>query len=421
MATSAFSPKSDLSGAKRHEIASLVSIPPALSDGTSKVRVNRASRNVILDAWRGLAAMWVVLHHTNQFFVLDLGPFTPVVRRVAELGFLGVDIFFVLSGFLITGVLLSELEDGIRLRRFYVRRFLKIVPQYVVVMLVGIAVSYALPPAMTRAGISSYSPVANPLTYVIFLQNFFPYVPPLGHFWSLAVEEHFYLVYPLLLLGIGRSYGWLSLRGRLLERRVVLAGALIIVIVAVNVIRFASFPEIRTHVAIITSSGQTAQNFFWETQFRIDALVFGCLLRVLEPELRWLFGQPRTGALLRVLVFFLSASVFVAFIVHGGFDYYKWYNWTLIYLASGSLIVVTALSPNSVGRRFLPVAGLCKLGTWSYATYLWQGPLIFVLSRLPVDLRIGAVVFACSCIICGALSTATIERKFLDLRHRVAS
>ena len=92
-----------------------------------------------LDGLRAFAVLWVLFRHLHS--VIDLafnfGKYDSIFNRIGFLGFLGVDIFFVISGFLITGLLLPDLDDKIRIKRFYSRRFLKIYPHYIFIVLIG--------------------------------------------------------------------------------------------------------------------------------------------------------------------------------------------------------------------------------------------------------------------------------------------
>src|SRR6266571_2966218 len=138
------------------------------------------SRNPSLDVLRGIAVLLVIFRHYP-------------VSKVALGGWIGVDLFFVLSGFLISGLLFSDLTSNgsIALRRFYIRRGLKIYPAFYFFL----------------AGTSLLWPVVLPhkflLSEVFFLQSYLPHI--WQHTWSLAVEEHFYFVLPLLLLALNRG------------------------------------------------------------------------------------------------------------------------------------------------------------------------------------------------------------------------
>jgi peptidoglycan/LPS O-acetylase OafA/YrhL len=133
-----------------------------------------------LDGLRGIAVLLVLWEHTGSATGL-----VAAVKRRMDPGFVGVDLFFVLSGFLITRILLSDKARGMRLRSFLVRRFLRIFPIYY----------------LTIAAVALYAPGAYLLYCLGYLGNFyFAYHPehlPLHHTWSLSVEEHFYLLWPL--------------------------------------------------------------------------------------------------------------------------------------------------------------------------------------------------------------------------------
>jgi peptidoglycan/LPS O-acetylase OafA/YrhL len=155
----------------------------------------------VLDGIRGLAIVAVLLHHIAYAFVPH-GPFTRWFLPIPQFGAWGVDLFFVLSGFLITGILIDTKSAINRARSFYGRRILRIFPIYYLILgtvLVGEHFSQSIRAAGNLQG------AADHLSYLLYFQNFLPLWHqgdfPLGvlsPFWSLAVEEQFYLLWPML-------------------------------------------------------------------------------------------------------------------------------------------------------------------------------------------------------------------------------
>ncbi len=164
-----------------------------------------APRDPALDGLRGLAILLVFLFHYGG----GLRAHQPLIRLLGYLtqaGWVGVDLFFVLSGFLITGSLLDTLGRSHSLPRFYARRALRILPLYLTALLLCAAAAL-----LWGAAFFQLRPL---LIYLGFLQNLPPLVAsalhtppplPLFHLWSLAVEEQFYLLWPFLLLLAARS------------------------------------------------------------------------------------------------------------------------------------------------------------------------------------------------------------------------
>src|SRR5205814_1907553 len=142
-------------------------------------------RNLQLDFLRGVAILLVILRHTALFHIPGWE------ASLVQFGWAGVDLFFVLSGFLISGLLFSEYRQNgmIRFARFAVRRALKIYPAFYFLVLLTVL-----------AGIAFHTSdaVLRPLLHdVFFIQSYIP--GTYGHFWSLSVEEHFYILLPVLL------------------------------------------------------------------------------------------------------------------------------------------------------------------------------------------------------------------------------
>ncbi len=160
----------------------------------------KTQRDSALDGLRGLAVLMIFLFHYGG----GLQSSSPAIRllgRITQASWLGVVLFFALSGFLITGSLWDSLGLPHRLRNFYIRRALRILPLYLAVIL-GVAI-YA---RLHGATLAQLQPLA---LFVFFLQDFphlatralqTPFSLPLYHLWTLAVEEQFYLVWPLILL-----------------------------------------------------------------------------------------------------------------------------------------------------------------------------------------------------------------------------
>ena len=147
-----------------------------------------------LDAVRGIAVLLVLVHNTYIYPQLHLG-------WIADNGWMGVDLFFVLSGFLITGILLDTKESHSYFSSFYIRRSLRIWPLYYASLLFMFLIVPMVRPVEAHA---IFDPRSSPWwAYPLFLQNYLVPVPTqarglLGVTWSLAVEEHFYLVWPLV-------------------------------------------------------------------------------------------------------------------------------------------------------------------------------------------------------------------------------
>ncbi len=159
-----------------------------------------APRNPALDGLRGAAALLIFLFHYGG----GLRSHHPVVRAFGELtqaGWIGLSLFFALSGFLITGVLWDAAPQPHRLRNFYARRALRILPLYLFALLLTVLIPLLAHRSLPRPG-----PL---LISALFLQNLpglveyaqsGPHLLPTYHLWSLAVEEQFYLLWPVLLL-----------------------------------------------------------------------------------------------------------------------------------------------------------------------------------------------------------------------------
>jgi peptidoglycan/LPS O-acetylase OafA/YrhL len=158
-----------------------------------------------LDGLRGVAILLVVMLHLTMW-IHDPSGVTFLLKRIFFFGWSGVDLFFVLSGFLITGILDDAKGTTNYFRVFYARRMLRILPLYYGALLVV----FVTPHLVSTPGIARFLvPLKDQLWYWFYLQNVHPLSHPfiglVGHFWSLAIEEQFYLVWPVIILLLSRN------------------------------------------------------------------------------------------------------------------------------------------------------------------------------------------------------------------------
>ncbi len=277
-------------------------------------------------------------------------------------GFIGVDVFFVLSGFLVTRILLGDLTriGRVDFRRFYSRRFRRILPAAAVLLVVA-AIAYLIVASPLQAFIAVGDFRAAFLYFANwhFLQTSTDYFAtnvnssPVLHFWSLAVEEQFYLTWPLLLGGL---YFLTRVAGRsrwVLLRLVVLAA---IVASATWALRLGEHQVNRA---------------YYGTDTRAYQLLAGALL-ALTPQL-FQFGN-RLAELARV-----EAPIALGAIVVLGTSIVRMSAITrgvAVVVATFVLIIALESAPSGVVNRALSVSPLTYLGRISYATYLWHWPIV---------------------------------------------
>jgi peptidoglycan/LPS O-acetylase OafA/YrhL len=388
------------------------SLPGTSAPATRVVPADNRSSSIpfihypVLDSLRGVAVLWVLWHHTFQFF--DIVNETPIwLARIAELGFLGVDVFFVLSGFLISGILFPDLDTGVRLRRFYIRRFFRIIPTYFLVVVVGIVLSVTMPDNPIPFVKADHT---SPFSF-LFLSNYLPITPILAHTWSLAVEEHFYVCYPLMLVALIATTNRLGMRRT--TTRVAVIFALFCVCVFFNFVRMKWL-----HDSIQTATN-ALPNSVWATHFRVDALAFGCLCKAMEPCATSVLRFHWLRVLFSVLCLGFSLVVFF-FFCRSGFVLSYWSSWTLAYLAAGGLLVASCFGSPIVSKVILAVPGLQSVGKWSYAIYLWQAPVLYVFWWFSAIKLEYAVIFMVAVVVLGKVTTETIERGILQIRDRVS-
>jgi peptidoglycan/LPS O-acetylase OafA/YrhL len=336
-----------------------------------------------LDGLRGLAIIAVVADHTRQFS-----------NRWA---FIGVDAFFVLSGFLITTLLLEEWDrfDSISLKSFYLRRALRLLPALVACLLVIVLYAWLVSPA------AAPSVTVDAVVALFYCTNWsfalgFRDMSDFGHTWSLSIEEQFYILWPPALI--------LLLR-RSASRRSML-----------HLILLGIFLVSAVRVFLVTTGAS-----FWRihcgTDTRCDALLIGCAVAVAFSA--GIF--PRSAAARRWLrtAAFAAIAGLVYLSCHA-FDADTEFNvvYLVIPLLAAVVMVEALVAERGPFHWVLSWGWLVYLGRISYGLYVWHMPIFFIVqarnwplaTELSVELSVTAVIVLASYYL--------LERPLLRLKSR---
>ena len=312
-----------------------------------------------LDGLRGLAILLVLLLHFTTDMTPPDGSLAAAVRSAFQVGWIGVDLFFVLSGFLITGILTDNKGNGRYFSAFYARRALRILPVYFLAVFAAFHLLPRVFQGFDTGGVRTEAP------FWLFFQNFkeLPYQMSrtVGHFWSLAIEEQFYLMWPLVVFLTSRSTA----------RRIALA-----TVVLSPIVRFVAL-----------QGGVPGASVYHFTPFRLDGLATGAFiaLSMRDPAARASLERWSKAvgavALAAALVLYGPVHIPAALSVKLGFSI----GFSTLCIGFGSLLTRVVVSrPNSRLARVLSWRGLVTLGTYSYAMYLVHVPLLRVASKVAV-------------------------------------
>lgn len=337
-----------------------------------------------LDGWRAIAVGLVIGAHSDTM-LLNNGSF---VARHAEALFshagIGVDIFFCLSGYLICTTLLREKQktNTISMSRFYTRRVFRIVPPILLYLLALIILwkAGALPPLGRKEFLAA----------LFFYRNYVGggnwYT---GHFWSLAIEEHFYVLAPIFLLVMNRKWA------------IRCASVLIIFCIGIRCLEYyyGMFPDSLLQ---------------FRTENRYDGLLWGMMLAFALDEVAtraWL--QKHLTAFVCVVAILLSALLLAEF------------SWepirrTVVAAAMPILIGYTVLHTAELPGKFLELSALRWIGRLSYSLYIWQQLFLTPESR-PLGIFQDFPLNLICAFGCAVASYYALERPMIKLGHRLAN
>jgi len=339
-----------------------------------------------LDGVRGIAILAVLLFHLGM----------------VPGGYFGVDLFFVLSGFLITQILLTEYEqDGsISLRQFYYRRALRLLPALAVYLSFCLLLNLRVP-LFSRSMWQVLS--ATLFYYTNWLRALTPYrigdlgLGPLNHTWSLAIEEQFYLTWPLILLA--------SLRIRLSRTSIT------ILMSGLTLALFA-------HRMMLYQSGTSWWRIYFGTDTHAEGLLIGCIAALCREHFLAINDQAKK-VLQATTALFCWCIAYLMMTLSFGPSYASMCAFLAVPLMTGIVVLAVTIAPSPMARAVLTSPQARYLGQRSYSLYLWHYLITeYWLPTWPLQRIYGIPIAIGISLGLAKLSFRFVESPFLRLKNK---
>ena len=320
-----------------------------------------------LDGLRALAVFAVIGYHLNLPFVSG--------------GFLGVTLFFVLSGYLITDLLLTEWHQdaGINFKRFFIRRAKRLLPSVLFILICLTAYATVFRPDLLSNLKSDILPsmffFSNWWYIFTDVPYFASYTTPslLTHFWSLAVEAQFYLIWPVLVL-LGQRF--------LKKKWIIIATTSLITVLSALL------------MAVLFEPGGDPSRIYYGTDTRAFSLLLGALLAYVYPstKLTQLAQKKMTRTLSDVLGFVaLALIIFMSYYITQ-YDDYLYYGGMFAFSVISVVLIAAAANPLTIIGKVFSLKPLKFIGKISYGIYLWHFPVIALTNSMIQSTKINVVL-----------------------------
>lgn len=354
-------------------------------------------RNQRLDTLRCIAVFLVIIRHAGGKWPL-----------LANIGWIGVDLFFVLSGFLVSGLLFSEYKahGSISFKRFFMRRGLKIYPAFYFFLFLTWMISYII---LHNAG--SWNPYIHE---ILFVQNYWGGV--WGYCWSLGVEEHFYILLPVLLLFLARISSDLRNPFRSLP----------------HIFVFVALSCIALRAAAVFSGTPDYLSAYMASHNRIDALFCGALLGYFYHFHGQALNELVHSTGNRIFIALCSAALLstTCFLPRES-KLFSTFGYSCVYLGFGGLLLLVlhlqGILRGKIARTAEAVgSATASIGMHSYSIYLWHGPaaawlpgLVRRVVHVPFTDGDRFAVYLIGSPIVGIMMSKIIEYPILRFRDRI--